>query len=476
MLDDCIWTPGGNVRCGLVADDLDDGKDLLATKFAFVYETMGKDKWDDPNPSFCHRFLDHIWSAHYGPGKKQFRVEDNKESQRFINGSGCYVDTTMRSGALSRLHISEFGKISATRPDMAKEIIDGSLPAVDRDGQVIMESTAEGMEGKFFDICSEAQELARAGRQLAAPEWYFTFFAWWEDEHNQLTESDTELITITARLEEYFLEMQTKTFYRGLGELVVAPELTPQQKAWYSVNESTYKESMYKEHPSDPDEAFKASVDGAYYASEFIAIDATNRICSVPIHNGIKVDTWWDLGMDDSTSIWFSQTVGREIHLIHYIEDSGEGLAYYVQKLDEIAKARNFRYGRHVAPHDIQVRELGTGVTRAETAMSMGLQFEICPAIGGQAEGINAVRQILPMCWFDVKHCRPYYIGKEVGVKSLRSYRREWDERRGKHRNQPEHNWASHGAKAFETMALMWPRTIQTSGRPFHQGGGRYRT
>ena len=233
---------------------------------------------------------------------------------------------------------------------------------------------------------------------------------------------------------------------------------------------------MYKEHPSDPDEAFKASVDGAYYASEFIAIDATNRICSVPIHNGIKVDTWWDLGMDDSTSIWFSQTVGREIHLIHYIEDSGEGLAYYVQKLDEIAKARNFRYGRHVAPHDIQVRELGTGVTRAETAMSMGLQFEICPAIGGQAEGINAVRQILPMCWFDVKHCRPYYIGKEVGVKSLRSYRREWDERRGKHRNQPEHNWASHGAKAFETMALMWPRTIQTSGRPFHQGGGRYRT
>ena len=476
MLDDCIWTPAGNVRCGLVADDLDDGKDLLDTKFSWVYETMGKEKWNDPEDSIVHRFLNYRWRQHFGPGRTKFRIEDNKESQRFINHSQCFVDTTMRSTSLDRLHISEFGKISAIRPEVAKEIIDGSLPAVALNGQIIMESTAEGMEGKFFDICEEAREVARTGRNLAAIEWYFVFFAWWEDEINTLTEADAELIQIPKRMDDYFDMISSKPFIRGINEIVKPPELTKGQKAWYVATEKTHKESMFKEHPSDPDEAFKASVDGAYYATQFAAIDTENRICNIPMHPGIKVDTWWDLGMDDSTSIWFSQTVGREIHLIYYLEDCNEGLAHYVNKLDELAKKHQWIYGRHVGPHDIEVRELGTGISRRDTARQMGLSFQVCPAIGNQAEGINAVRELLPMCWFDVKHCNPFFLGKEVGIKSLRQYRREWDEKRGKHKNAPEHNWASHGAKAFETLALMWPQQTIINRRPITQSGGRIKT
>jgi phage terminase large subunit len=193
--------------------------------------------------------------------------------------------------------------------------------------------------------------------------------------------------------------------------------------------------------------SFEASVKGAVFAKELQAAREEGRITRVPYEPLLPVDTDWDLGIRDSTAIWFSQqTPGGEIRVLDYYEASGHGLDHYAQVLKDRAAARRWSYGRHYAPHDIEVRELGTGRSRWESATALGVHFVI-GSQGKLLDGINAVRMVLPRCWFDGERC-------EKGLEALQNYRwyynsrmREHDERR------PEHDWASHGADAFRTLA-----------------------
>jgi hypothetical protein len=107
--------------------------------------------------------------------------------------------------------------------------------------------------------------------------------------------------------------------------------------------------------------SFESAVPGAYFAEQLRKAREDGRITNVPSVDSASVDTWWDLGMDDSTTIWFSQDVGREVHFIDYYENTGEGLQHYTQLLDQKRKDFGWIYGRHVGPHDLAVRELGTG-------------------------------------------------------------------------------------------------------------------
>lgn len=188
---------------------------------------------------------------------------------------------------------------------------------------------------------------------------------------------------------------------------------------------------------------FNAAIEGAYYATEMTKLEASGRICRISIEPTVKVDTWWDLGIDDATAIWFVQDVGQERRIIDYLEVSDEGLPKIVSRLE----ARDYRYGVHVLPHDVEARELGTGVSRKETLGKLGLRnIEVVPA-QDVADGINAVRLMLSRCWFDEERCRR-------GIEALKQYRREWD---GKHqvwRNKPRHDGTSHAADAFRQGAL----------------------
>lgn len=188
---------------------------------------------------------------------------------------------------------------------------------------------------------------------------------------------------------------------------------------------------------------FNAAIQGAYFAAEMTKLEADKRFCRIPIEPTVKVDTWWDLGIDDATAIWFVQDVGQERRIIDYLEVSDEGLPKIVSRLE----AKDYRYGAHVLPHDVIARELGTGVSRKETLEKLGLRnIEVVPA-QDVADGINAVRLMLPRCWFDEERCKR-------GIEALKQYRREWD---GKHqvwRNRPLHNWTSHAADAFRQGAL----------------------
>jgi hypothetical protein len=193
--------------------------------------------------------------------------------------------------------------------------------------------------------------------------------------------------------------------------------------------------------------SFEASAPGAYYAKELRLAREQGRITSVPFRSGIAVDTWWDLGIDDSMSIWFSQNVGREIHVIGYYESRGEGFEHYASVLEKKIKEWGGVYGQHTAPHDISVRELGTGKTRLKTAGELGIKFKIAQRPARKEDGIQSVRNIFSICWFDEQACR-------LGIDGLASYRSEFDEKNRVLRAQPVHDWASHPADAFQTLAL----------------------
>jgi hypothetical protein len=193
--------------------------------------------------------------------------------------------------------------------------------------------------------------------------------------------------------------------------------------------------------------AWNASVRGAYYADEIAAAREEKRITQVPHDSGALVDTWWDLGMDDMTSIWFTQDAGREIHVIDYYENADHGFEHYRDMLDRRKKERGYRYGRHIGPHDLSVRELGTGRSRLDAARSLGLNFEAAPRVRKKEDGISAVRRILGVCWFDEKNC-------QRGLECLENYRKKWDDERKTYRDKPEHDQYSHGADAFQTLAL----------------------
>ena len=188
--------------------------------------------------------------------------------------------------------------------------------------------------------------------------------------------------------------------------------------------------------------SFEVPIQGAYYAQQLLTAEKDGRLTKVPYDTASEVHTFWDLGVDDSMSIWFMQVAGKELHFIDYFESSGEGLAYYVKYL----KNKPYVYGTHYAPHDIKARELTTGRSRLETAKKLGIRFEVVARLSVE-DGIEACRNMLSRCWFDNEKC-------ERGLNALKSYHKAWDEENQVFRLKPKHDWASHGADAFRTFGV----------------------
>jgi hypothetical protein len=188
--------------------------------------------------------------------------------------------------------------------------------------------------------------------------------------------------------------------------------------------------------------SFEASVRGAVYAKELAQVRAQGRMTRVPYDPLLPVHTAWDLGVGDSTAIWFAQLVGAERRIVDYYEASGEGLQHYAAVLDR----KGYKYGRHLAPPDIEVRELGSGRSRKEIAAGLGVKFETVKAMKLE-DGINAARMILPTCYFDADKCKQ-------GIECLQNYRWDFNQRMDEFKPTPVHDWASHGADAFRYLAL----------------------
>jgi hypothetical protein len=188
--------------------------------------------------------------------------------------------------------------------------------------------------------------------------------------------------------------------------------------------------------------SFDAPLVGSYYGTAMAKLLADGRLGSLPYEPRLEVHTAWDLGVSDSTAIVFYQKHGQEIRIIDYYEASGEGMAHYAK----VIKERDYVYGEHLAPHDIQVRELGSGKSRLEVARELGIRFRVVPNLRID-DGIEAVRTTLPKCWFDEKKCTHL-------IESLRQYRKDFDEKHKVFRDKPLHDWTSHPADAFRYMCV----------------------
>ncbi|NIA76364.1 terminase [Providencia rettgeri] len=401
-------------ECALIAHSLPDAERLFRNKTQYAYRLL-PDDIKQANPL----------------------TKETTSEYVFSKGGSVTVSTSFRGGTLYSLHVSEFGKICAKYPDKAKEIVTGAFEAVPLGGRITLESTAEGRAGYFYDYCQSAEKSQLQDKRLSNLDWKFFFFSWWKNPEYAIDPVEQ----LPQRLADYFDEIASK---HGV-------KLNERQKAWYYAKEKTLGDDMKREYPSIPSEAFQQSVEGAYYAKQFRFLYENKRIGTLPDNSHLPVHTYWDIGVGDSTSIWFIREVGDEFHVIDHYSNSGEGLRHYMKVL----KDRGYTYASHNGPHDIDNREFGSDAkSRRELARegyeidgeNYSMRFEVVPKLSID-EGIEAVREILPLCAFDEHKC-------SEGIAHLEGYRKEWNDKLGCWKDKPLHDFTSHDADGFRYFAV----------------------
>lgn len=340
----------------------------------------------------------------------------------FSNGANISVGVSFRSGNLQVLHVTEYGYICARQPLRAEEIRTGAFIAAQK-GITVVESTAMGNFGDFAEMCAKGKKGGNASQ------WSYRFLPWFDEPG--YTSDPNQVFQIYKDEQVYLKDLQHK----------IGRTLAMGQMIWWCQQRREYGDLVYQEFPSTDDEPFRVSTQGAYYGSEMLKLWLNKRITDVPVDRALLVDTWWDLGMNDEMFIWFVQRNGYEIRVVDCYHNSGEGLPHYVKVLDDWRIAHGVVFGRHIAPHDIRVRELNTGKSRLETAAGLGLRFDIAPSLP-VVDGIDAVRAALPRCVFDEEKCQD-------GIYSLEHYRKAFNVQLGVYQNQPLKDKSAHGADAF---------------------------
>ena len=435
-LDECLFIDDFNAGC--ICHNLDSAKDIFRNKIKFAYQNIKPDQ------------IELLKEIGY---ELPIPKSDKGNSYVFSNGSAIKVSTSYRGDTLQSLHVSEFGKICKKYPDKAKEIVTGAFEAVPAEGGVItLESTAEGKEGYFYSYSEEARKLKEMKKELSILDFKFHFFSWWKRPEYAITGR------IANSLLPYFAQLESKF---GIN-------LSDRQKAWYSAKWKDLGDDIKREYPSTPKEAFEQSIEGAYYSAQFNDIYKDQRITDLTGYaESQKVNVVCDIGIGDSTAMWFWCRQGDEIQVLHYHENSGEGLGYYLKYIEDIATEKGWDIGKRYGPHDMNNREFASkGKTRKELARD-GVEygnktyyadFEIVPKLGID-DGIQLVRETLPKCVFDEKEC-------EEGIITLENYRKEWNDKLGCWRDSPLHNWASHGADSFRYLSVVESKreTLWTGG------------
>ncbi len=422
MLDDCLFT--SDLQCGVVAHTKLDAQNIFETKIKLPYENL---------PPHVRR-----WNP---------AVELDKGHLKLKNGSSIRVAVSFRSATTHRLHISEYGKICAQYPSRATEIQTGTLPSVHplKGGKVVVESTAEGAVGQFWDLCQEAQartaQADRDGTSLNPLEYRFHFFSWFGDEANCVTPWDD--VRVSDELRAYFDELEG-----GLGIV-----LDGSQRAWYALTKDGpggLRQEMKREYPSTPEEAFEASVEGAVYSQELDEARREGRIGSVPWTKEAPVYTFWDLGYGDATVVLYVQFIGQCVNIIEGYVQTGRGATYHAKQV----LAKPYLYPPNperfcYMPQDVMQHEKGSGLILKDIYENAGLRVTPVEFPRVKSAGIAAVREIFNKTHWDSRKCA------EV-LRALAYYRYEWLEDGACFSKLPVHDFASHPADALQTLALAY--------------------
>lgn len=405
-LDACIFNP--NTRAGVIAHRLDDAKVIFRDKIKFPYDRLDE-----------------------GLKAQVATKQDSADTLTFANNSSIRVSTSMRSGTLQYLHISEFGKICAQFPEKAREIVTGALNAVHAGQFVVIESTAEGQEGAFYDMTQRAIQQRDAGRVLSDLDYRFHFFPWFQEPGYSLP---PEAIIVGEEYLRYFDTLEAQ----GI-------RLTDGQKAWYVKKDETMGGDMKREFPSTPEEAFEQALEGAYFTRELDQAVKSGRISGFPIDQIYPVNTFWDLGHNDLNTIWLHQFVRGFHRFVGYYENSGEFIGHYVAWLKNWKEEHGIQWGEHYLPHDGKRQSIWLENGSLDVMDKLGFHPSIVARDASEIQQINQARPFFHRCQFDEQAC-------SVGLKRLRAFRKEWDDLRGVWKEKSRHDINSHGAKAFLTF------------------------
>lgn len=415
MLDACLFN--SNVRAGLIAHKLADAKKIFRDKIKYAYDNLPSDLRG------CITLL-----------------KDDSQELLFSNNSSIYVGTSMRSGTLQYLHVSEYGWVCTHAPKKAEEIKSGAIETVHAGGFIFIESTFEGPVGDFADMTDLAEALMLANKDLGPMDYKLHFFPWHEKASNR---TEPKYVEISNRQHEYFDKL----------EEIFSKVIAIEQRAWYVAKKKTLKHLMFKQHPSTLEEARVAAVEGSYYDLEISQAREDDRICTVPHNPRFPVHTVCDLGIMVNTPWIFFQVIDLRVHTIDCFcldkkDDARGGMAFYKSMLDKKRGAHRYNYGKYFCPSDISKEEQGTGVSLYDTAKQQGIVFTKLPREMSVLDGIERVTNLFPSLWIDSEKCKPL-------VKALASYRREWVESLGMYAEKPVHDSASHYADAMRYLSMV---------------------
>lgn len=407
-------------RCGIIAQDREAAEAIFRDKVKFAYENMP--------PEIRDRFP---------------LARDSASELLFAhNNSSIRVATSLRSGTIHRLHVSEFGKICAKFPDKAIEVVTGSIPAVPTNGILVIESTAEGREGEFFAMVNVAEANHASKKSLTPKDYRFHFYAWWQEPKYRLVAAT---VPVSQEEHDYFDEVEMKVRV-DMGQEI---KIDPDQRAWYVATKtadfSGAEEKMWQEYPSFPAEAFQISTVGNYYAKDMIALRKRGGVTKVP-RLDLPINTFWDIGRSDGCAIWFGQEAYGEDRFIDYYEAHNEDLRHYVTHL----RSLGYLFGTHFLPHDAEHQRL-SDFNRSTRDMLQDLlpgeRFVVVPRITELITGIQQTRKHLKGAYIDETKCK-------LGIQRIEGYRKKFSRADNRYTDQPDKsNGCSEGADALRQWA-----------------------
>lgn len=408
-----------NTQVSIVADTADNAKKLLKSKLKYAYD----------------RVLEDIKKGAGG-----LIMNDTEIS--LTNGSSVSALVRQRSGTNQGMHISEWGKIAHTDPKRSTEIRTGALPTVAAGGIVFAESTFEGGKGgDFYAFLKRSMETKP--EDMTELDFLFQFFPWYEEESYSL---EGRFEQIPKEYHDYFEELeQEEDIY-----------LTKGQKLWYYKTAEKLGDEMKREHPSTPQEAFEVPVQGAIYGPTISKIRANKQIIDYEHDSGYPVNTFWDIGLDDYTVIWWIQIIGPWIYVLDHFRVTDMSAIEVVDFLN--VYKRHWRVTRHYLPHDAGARSKNDKKTYEQTLNDAGLKNTlVIPQPSRKWDGINQLKTLLKKMIFH--KTRTATDGKEMGeevpsgVTSLESYHKRWLEKEQMWHHEPVHDWSSHDADGLRTFA-----------------------
>lgn len=353
---------------------------------------------------------------------------DSQTQLGFANGSSIHAGKNARGGQNQILHVSEWGPIAHKDPERSTEIKTGALPSADEGLRWIESTFMGGKGGDFYELIKRTMETPDTER--TAKDFKFLFFAWHQDPRNTL-EGDVKWIS--KAVSKYLDELEVK----------IGRKLTPGQRLWYFKVRQEQGIFMQREYPSTVEEAFNAPVEGAIYGEIISEIRAAGHVTKISRDRGAPVFASWDIGWNDSMSVWLFQIIGRDLIFLWERTARHETMAQMYEEIDRT----EIPVAGHLLPHDGGNKNVVTGTSPKDALEKAGaVNVVIVPAIANIWTGINLTRDVLARSWFNVPAC-------DYGLSALEAYHTKEETANGVTSKDPVHDWSSHPSSALRTAA-----------------------